>query len=127
MRLRTPLKRVWDKLKGLASGFVLLGEVIGLWVLRLLCGYGERPLRIFWVFLGFIIAFALAYFLLGDLQPDNFPNCLYYSLVSSTALGYGKWAPEPYGWAKASGAVQSAFGIFLMALFVATFTRWATR
>ncbi len=115
------------RLKALAEGFGLLVEFIGLTVLRFLCGYGERPLRTLWWFSGLVIVFGLGYFLFGELQPHNFSNCLYYSLVSSTALGYGGWAPEPQGWAQAMGAVQSAFGIFLMALFVATFTRWVTR
>lgn len=115
------------RLGALAKGFVLLGEWLGLWALQLLCGYGERPLRVLWWFLGVIIGFALVYFLFGGLQPHNLLYSFYYSLISSTALGYGDWVLEPHGWAKALGALQSGIGIFLMALFVATFTRWATR
>ena len=114
-------------LRVLAAGFGRLGEWLGLMVLELLCGYGERPLRVFWWLLGLIIAFALGYFAFGQLEPHSVADCFYYSLVSATALGYGGWAAEPHGWAKALGAVESGFGIFLMALFVATFTRWATR
>lgn len=115
------------RLGALAKGFVLLGEWLGLGLLQGLCGYGERPLRVFWWFLGIIIGFALVYFFFCGLQSHDLLYCFYYSLVSCTALGYGSWVQEPYGWAKVLGAVESAFGIFLMGLFVATFTRWATR
>ena len=115
------------RLRSLLNGFVLLGEFIGLWLLEKLCGYGERPLRVFWWFIGLIIGFTIIYFFSGGLQSKDVWYCLYYSFISSTALGYGSWIHEPVGWAKALGALESTFGIFLMGLFVATFTRWATR
>jgi len=122
------------RLRALAKGFGLLWEglklgllYLGQWLLQLLCGYGERPWRVLWSLLVFIIGFSLVYFFFGELEPHSLYHCLYYSLVSSVALGYGGWAPQPYGWAKMMGAVQSMIGIFLMALFVATFTRWMTR
>ncbi len=115
------------RLGTLARAFVLLGGWLVLWLLQGLCGYGERPLRVLWWLLGTVIGFALVYFFFAKLQPHDFRNCLYYSLVSCTALGYGGWATQFHGWVKALGAIESGIGIFLIALFVATFTRWATR
>lgn len=107
--------------------FALLLEWLGLSVISLLCGYGERPFRAVAWFIGLVIFLAMCYFLFGDLKPSDLANCFYYSLVSSTALGYGAWAAEPSGWVKYMGAVESAFGTFLMALFLTTFTRKITR
>ena len=48
--------------------------------------------------------------------------------ASFTALGYGNWAPEPQGWAgRVLGAGESFMGVFMMALFLVTFTRKMTR
>jgi len=95
--------------------------------MRLLCGYGEG--------VGFVVAWgvaivfglAAAYYFLGTLKPETFANSLYYSTVSFTAVGYGSWAPKPEGWAKGMGAAEAVIGVFMMALFLVTFTRKMTR
>ena len=41
---------------------------------------------------------------------------------------YGEWAPHPQGWAgKFLGVGESLIGVFMMALFLVTFTRKMTR
>jgi hypothetical protein len=97
------------------------------WVMRLLCGYGEKPERL--VGWGGLVIFGLAgfYTWLGSFASKTFLNCLYYSGASFTALGYGSWAPQPSGWPKAMGAVEAVIGVFMMALFLVTFTRKMTR
>ena len=106
---RKPLPWAWSKL------------------LSLLCGYGERPLRVIASALAVFLGLALIYFAIGTLTPNTFLNSLYYSAVSFTALGYGKWAPEPTGWVKGLGAAEAFAGVFMMALFLITFTRKMTR
>jgi len=93
----------------------------------LLCGYGERPWQVFASAAVVILGLALVYFAIGTLTPNTFQNSLYYSAVSFTALGYGKWAPEPTSWVKGLGAFEAFVGVFMMALFLVTFTRKMTR
>ncbi|MBT9132749.1 MAG: hypothetical protein DDT32_01591 [Syntrophomonadaceae bacterium] len=109
-----PIPRAWSKL------------------VSLICGYGERPFRVAISAAAVIFGFALVYFAFiyfdsGTLTPDTFLDVLYFSTVSFTALGYGQWAPEPTGWVKALGAIQAFVGVFMMALFLITFTRKMTR
>lgn len=89
----------------------------------LLCGYGERPWQAFGSAVIIVLVAALIYFAIGTLTPNTFPHSLYYSMVSFTALGYGSWAPEPMGWVKWLGACEAFVGVFIMALFLITFTR----
>lgn len=87
----------------------------------ILSGYGERPFRV--VASGAVVVFGLAaaYYLFGGLTV---PYSLYYSAVSFTALGYGSWAfRPPEDWVQAVGAAESFIGVFMIALFLITFTR----
>jgi hypothetical protein len=55
---------------------------------------------------------------------------LYFSAVSFTAIGYGGWvtgADAPSTWTKWFGVTESFIGVFLIALFLVTFTRRWTR
>jgi len=98
------------------------------WILRLLCGYGEKWWRVIIWAAAVVLGLGLIYFFLGALSSATFPGCLYYSVVSFTALGYGSWVyTEPASWAKGLGAAEAALGVFMMALFLVTFTRKMTR
>jgi len=101
------------------------------WVLLmlydLLCGYGEKPWKVVASAGVVVFGLALVYFGIGTLTPNTFLNSLYYSAVSFTALGYGSWAPQPTGWVKGLGAFEAFVGVFMMALFLITFTRKMTR
>ena len=91
-------------------------------LLSILCGYGEKPERV--VVSAIVIIFGLAIvYRFGGL---SLPYSIYYSVVSFTALGYGSWVPQPTGWAKATGAAEAVIGVFMMALFLVTFTRKMT-
>ena len=95
--------------------------------LRFLYGYGERPERVIGWVGAVILGFALGHWAFGTVE-HGFWDTLYYSAVSFTALGYGSWAPEPQGWAgKFLGVGESLLGVFMMALFLVTFTRKMTR
>ena len=97
------------------------------WILRILCGYGERPERVAISAAVIVIGLAIAYFLWGSFSSSSFWDTLYYSVASFTALGYGQWAPQPTGWAKGVGAAEAVFGVSMMALFLVTFTRKVSR
>ncbi|MDP2950295.1 MAG: pentapeptide repeat-containing protein [Chloroflexota bacterium] len=95
--------------------------------LRFLYGYGERPERVIGWAAAIVFGLALAYWRLG-MVAGGFLDALYYSAVSFPALGYGAWAPEPQGWAgRFLGVGESFIGVFMMALFLVTFTRKMTR
>jgi uncharacterized protein YjbI with pentapeptide repeats len=98
-------------------------QKLGSWFLRILCGYGEKPLRVAISAAVVIFGLAIAYFLWGSFSSSSFADTLYYSVASFTALGYGQWAPQPTGWAKGVGAAEAVLGVSMLALFLVTFTR----
>jgi len=96
-------------------------------LLSVLCGYGERPLRVVVLTAAIIFGLAAAYYFWGSFTSSSFWDTLYYSAASFTALGYGNWASQPTGWAKGRGAAEAIIGVFMIALFLITFTRKWTR
>ena len=113
------------------STYKRVGEA---WLYRILSGYGVRPWRVIVSGAALILLFALLYMLFPwngiDLSAaglgnfvGRFPESLYFSGVSFTALGYGNWVESPAGLARYAGVVESFMGISLIALFLVTFTR----
>ncbi|MBC9252500.1 potassium transporter Kef [Pseudomonas alcaligenes] len=111
------------------------------WLVDLFSGYGEKPLNVVLFSLGLIVACALLYFLIGvrhgelplglvlerswaDNLGDLF-DCLYYSVVTFTTLGYGDITP--HGLARPLAAFEAFAGSFTMALFVVVFVKKMTR
>jgi len=100
----------------------------------LLCGYGERPLKVVISGISVLLVFVLLYFLSRGVAPYDFTmeaflGSLYYSAVSFTALGYGPWfsANSVRSWVQGVGATEAFIGVFMMALFLITLTRKMTR
>jgi hypothetical protein len=92
-------------------------------IVSILCGYGEEPERV--VISALVIIFGLSIvYVFGGL---NLTYAIYFSAVSFVALGYGSWAHAPVGWIQGLGAAESFLGVFMMALFLVTFTRKMTR
>jgi len=96
-------------------------------LLSSLCGYGEKWQRVVIWAAVIIFGLAAAYYLWGSFSSSSFRDTLYYSIVSFVSLGYGRWTPQPSGWAKGAGAAEAFIGFFIMALFLITFTRKMTR
>jgi hypothetical protein len=108
---------------------------------HILYGYGERPTYIISFALGYMALFGVIYFLTGvhdmgvlDIYDpakslaDNlstFGNCLYFSIVTFTTVGYGDIVPA--GATKAIAAFEALSGSFIMALFVVVFVRKLAR
>jgi hypothetical protein len=104
-----------------------LPYAVTMYALRFLYGYGERPERVIAWAAAVVFGLALVHWAFGTVS-GGFLEALYYSAVSFPALGYGHWAPEPQGWAgRFLGAGESFLGVFMMALFLVTFTRKMTR
>jgi hypothetical protein len=93
------------------------------WVIRLLCGYGERYGNVVVAALVIIFGLAMVYVYSGQ----NLADAIYFSAVSFSALGYGGWVSTPLSWVWGVGVAESFLGVFMMALFITTFTRKMTR
>ena len=107
----------------------------------LLCGYGEKPLRLIMFASVFIIGCALMYFILGieskseiiDLQAHigikeniiHLLECIYFSIVTFTTLGYGDIVP--IGASRIIAAIEALVGTFTIALFLVVFVKRMTR
>ncbi|RJG38625.1 ion channel [Motilimonas pumila] len=107
----------------------------------LFCGYGEDPIRvvIFSILLIFISAVLYFFFgisFAGDIvrfEPHasighnlfSFLECLYYSVVTFTTLGYGDFTPV--GLSRGIAAIEAFTGSFTIALFVVVFVKKMTR
>ena len=110
-------------------------------VVDLFCGYGEDPLRVVFFSLLLIFFSSLLYYLFGlrfageyqvfsidNSLEDNvifFFECLYYSVVTFTTLGYGDFIPV--GFSRLVAALEAFTGSFTIALFVVVFVKKMTR
>ncbi|MFT5705245.1 MAG: hypothetical protein ACI8SK_001200 [Shewanella sp.] len=110
-------------------------------VIDIFCGYGEAPLRVIGFSMGLIMISAMFYFFTGlsygtqlhQFQMSNdfqtnfylFFNCIYYSVVTFTTLGYGDFTPV--GFSKVIAAIEAFTGSFTIALFVVVFVKKMTR
>lgn len=107
----------------------------------LFCGYGEDPVRVVLFSLLLIFISALFYFFFGiafdgavvkfRMEQTFFANalalaeCLYYSVVTFTTLGYGDFTP--IGFSRLVAATEAFTGSFTIALFVVVFVKKMTR
>ncbi|MDM8566123.1 ion channel [Candidatus Halobeggiatoa sp. HSG11] len=111
-------------------------------IVDLFCGYGEKPLQVILFALIIICSCALFYFNFGinsaegnliafdselTMQQNlyNFANCLYFSVVTFTTLGYGDLSP--FGITRIIAAIEAFGGAFTIALFVVVFVKKMTR
>ncbi|NQD95849.1 pentapeptide repeat-containing protein [Pseudomonas sp. CrR25] len=111
------------------------------WLVDLLSGYGEKPLNVVLFSLGLIGFCGLLYFLVGVRHGElmlglaldhslltnlkDLLDCLYFSVVTFTTLGYGDISP--HGLARPIAAFEAFVGSFTMALFVVVFVKKMTR
>ena len=108
----------------------------------LVCAYGESPPRVIVSALALNLICAVGYFFAGILSPEgpvkfnptaslttnlsHLAECVYYSVVTFTTLGYSDearqiWIVRPLA------AAQAFIGAFMMALFVVVFGKKMTR
>ena len=123
-------------------------EWLGQNTLRILCGYGEKPIRVITISLLIIFLGAILFFFCGvarvgtELPPQrnpyiidysldslsfdqtvllDFGYCIYYSVVTFTTLGYGDI--HPLGHSHIFASIEAFTGAFFIALFVLVFGR----
>lgn len=111
------------------------GRKVWLWLPELLFargifGYGERPSHALAASIGVILLFTALYLLLGGISPgaDEHPTysptcaqCLYFSIVTFTTLGYGDFAPKPNF--RLLAGIEALVGAALIAVFIVGLTR----
>ncbi|MDH5299935.1 MAG: pentapeptide repeat-containing protein [Gammaproteobacteria bacterium] len=107
----------------------------------LICGYGEKPLNVVLSSMVMIFGCALLYWMLGvteggkpiamanaaniDMALYDFAQCVYYSIVTFTTLGYGDITP--IGYSRLVAAIEAFVGTFSTAIFVVVFVKKMTR
>ncbi|MDM5089102.1 ion channel [Aeromonas bestiarum] len=111
------------------------------WIVDLFCGYGEAPMRVVLFSLLLIFICSIFYFFFGLSFNGNhliyrpgapleqnaifLLECLYYSVVTFTTLGYGDFTP--IGLSRLFAAFEAFTGSFTLALFVVVFVKKMTR
>lgn len=99
----------------------------------LTCGYGEHWWKVILTALILVFGCALLYYFFFPItSPDiqitgigwgYFKDCLYFSFVTFTTLGYGDLRPMPEVGTRAVASIEAFTGAFMMALFVLCFAR----
>ena len=92
-------------------------------------GYGEQPVKVIISAMSIILIFTFLFMSsgiggtgIGGSISKNFLDCVYFSTVTFTTLGYGDFRPLE-GWGRIFAGTEAFIGAFMMALFVYTFAR----
>ena len=92
-------------------------------------GYGEQPGKVIISAISIILIFAFLFMGSGisnvgieQITSNNFFDCMYFSTITFTTLGYGDFRPLE-GWGRILAGSEAFIGAFMMALFVYTFAR----
>jgi uncharacterized protein YjbI with pentapeptide repeats len=92
-------------------------------------GYGERPVRVIMSAILIILGFTFLFMIsgisdtsIGGFTSKNFLDCIYFSVITFTTLGYGDFRPLE-GCGRVFAGTEAFIGALIMALFVYTFAR----
>ena len=92
-------------------------------------GYGIQPFKVIMSAILIITLFAFLFMTSGisnvgieQITSNNFFDCMYFSTITFTTLGYGDFRPLE-GWGRILAGSEAFIGAFMMALFVYTFAR----
>lgn len=112
------------------------------WLVDVSCAYGESPPRVIIFSLVLNLVCAVGYYFAGINGPTGlaifdpgagfkanfiaFWECVYYSLVIFTTLGYSDEARQVWI-VRPLASAQAFIGVFMMALFLVTFSKRMTR
>ncbi len=100
---------------------------------RALFGYGERPARVLLAGMVVVVLWAGMFYAFQGMGPGEltggdlaccrvtFPECLHFSVVTFTTVGYGDFKPKPS--CRFLADSEAVLGAALMAMFVVALTR----
>ena len=126
--MTSPWRPAFFAPSNLAALLRAVGELV---FARVLFGYGERPGRVFLTGLGVIFAWSLLYYGSGALTGavtaggTTWLDCLHFSTVTFTTVGYGDIMP--LGVARLFAGSEAILGTALMALFIVSLARRYSR
>jgi hypothetical protein len=99
-------------------------ELIAYWVFA---GFGYRPLRIIGTGLTAIVAYGLLYGATGGVltagespRTAGFWECLYFSGITFSTVGYGDFVPAPH--MRLAAMTEGALGVFSLGFFAVALT-----
>ena len=94
-----------------------------------LFGYGEQPVKVIISAIIIILIFTFLFMgsgisssIIGSSTSKKFLDCVYFSVITFTTLGYGDFRPLE-GWGRLFSGTEAFIGALMMALFVYTFAR----
>jgi len=94
-----------------------------------LFGYGEQPVKVIASAIIIILIFTFLFMSsgisdtsIGGFTSKNFLDCVYFSIITFTTLGYGDFRPVE-GCGRIFAGTEAFIGALMMALFVYTFAR----
>ena len=92
-------------------------------------GYGDRPVRVIMSAILIILVFAYLFMIsgisnasMGGFTSKNFLDCIYFSVITFTTLGYGDFRPLE-GCGRVFAGTEAFIGALMMALFIYIFAR----
>ncbi|WP_099211172.1 pentapeptide repeat-containing protein [Thermococcus henrietii] len=83
--------------------------------------YGESPLRVLLTTVTIILAYALIFCVSGTIRVGSPRDCLYFSIVTFTTVGYGDITPVPSH--RLLAASEAFIGAFMLSFFVVVMSR----
>lgn len=98
--------------------------------MSILCGYGEKPYRIVLSAILTVLGFAFIHYFFKGIENStdasyiiSLSDCIYYSTITFTTVGYGDFIPKPYPIFRFLAALEAFSGVFLTGLFIFTLAR----
>ena len=92
-------------------------------------GYGEQPGKVIISAISIILIFTFLFMIsgisdtsIGGFTSNNFIDCVYFSVITFTTLGYGDFRPLE-GCGRVFAGTEAFIGALMMALFIYTFAR----
>jgi len=99
-------------------------------LMGVLCGYGEKPNRVILSSLAIIVLYGITYYLLKAITTSyaalgdySIGDCVYYSIITFTTLGYGDFIPKENVYYRLLAGSEAFIGAFMIGLFVFTLSR----
>ncbi len=115
--------------------FILMKNFLERIIIDYGSSYGTHPLRITFLACCLIVCFGAFYWVHNEqiiLEGDeilpghpkaNLTQCIYFSTMAFTTMGFGDIHPNIDGWLKGVVALEALVGIITMTLFVGTYAR----